>query len=105
MRKFNSVKLFLTLSLGLILILITFLSLSPKPVASEIDTSSAVYPLYTVKSVGNRIGVFYEGSSDPQYYLDRRLDALPESDRNNLKIGIAVYSDEELSRLIEDMDG
>lgn len=63
-------------------------------------------PLYTVKTSGNQIGVYKGKSDSPEYYIEGvRPAGLPELDREMLKVGIEVYTEEDLIKLLQDLDG
>lgn len=62
-------------------------------------------PLYTVKTVGNAVGVFKGESDAAAYYIEGlRADSLPRHDQELLSVGIEVYTEEELIRIIEDLE-
>lgn len=62
-------------------------------------------PLYTVRSVENAVGVFKGGAEEPSYYIEGlRASSLPRHDQELLAIGIEVYTEEELVRVIEDLE-
>lgn len=62
-------------------------------------------PVYTLSEYDGRLAVFKEGDTSPITVLDTDLNSLPEGDRNKLKNGISVYSEDELHSLIEDFSG
>ena len=89
-------------------ILVTMLSVAtllfPASAAQPHSVQSA-QPLYLLRDHGGYIALY-----DPtdnhlirQYEIYTRL--LPQTDVDALQAGIAVYSEEELSRLIEDFGG
>lgn len=67
------------------------------------ETASGV-PMYILKTHGGQVCVFEYGSNDIAEILSVRADDLPEADRAALSSGVAVYSDEELQKRIEDYD-
>ena len=70
---------------------------------SESQTVKA--PLYTLKSVENKVYVYKNGADTPEYQIEEiQTFALPEKDQRLLKIGIEVYSTDALSKLIEDLE-
>lgn len=62
---------------------------------------------YTIKTTEDgKIGVYKGETQEPSILLHEIiLMALPKFDRDLLAHGITVYSDEELYKLIEDLDG
>ncbi|MGI6270567.1 MAG: hypothetical protein ACOYKJ_08570 [Candidatus Howiella sp.] len=61
--------------------------------------------LYTVRSVDNAVGVFKGEAAEPAYYIEGlRADSLPRHDRELLSVGIEVYTEEELIKIIEDLE-
>ena len=115
-------KLFCTLA-AIAVVVVTVITLSSLPQSSphknddeiiasqaeaELDTpapiiqSDAVSPEFVVKEHEGHIAVFYQNEEKPQIVLDTQVKFLPDYDRVQLKSGIAVYSYEELSALIED---
>ena len=73
-------------------------------VAPPIEETADDY--YTIKTTKEgKIGVFYGRATEPKFLLhDILLIALPEFDRRLLEEGITVYSNEDLYKLIEDLD-
>ena len=58
---------------------------------------------YTVKVFGGRMAVYLTAHPDtPQYVTDVEVSTLPSADRIALHRGIAVYSEQELTSLLED---
>ncbi len=87
--------------------------ISSELVSSELDMNSEPIPVadhpssyYIIKSFGGgKIGVFENESENPKFVISEiALMALPVLDRELLKEGITVYSDEDLYALIEDLD-
>jgi len=66
------------------------------------NSSFAKNPMYILKIFDGMLAVFVPGESFPEYLTDIDARTLLESDRQILYSGIAVYSDEELSSLLED---
>ena len=76
--------------------------------AAAIRTQGSVsetVSLYTLREHDGRIGIFESGNKTPLKILDVYTFTLPEADREALKRGIRVYSDEALLSLIEDFTG
>lgn len=60
---------------------------------------------YTIKTTDKGLGVYFGNEPKPRFVLHEiLLSSLPKFDRQLLQEGITVYSDEELYRLIEDLD-
>ena len=95
MKKIIKYIVYIAATLGIIAILAVNL---PKEKGDSVD-------VYTVKDYNGRIGVFVNDSEIPSSTLDVFVNSLPIADRNDLEKGITVYSQQELSRLIEDLDG
>lgn len=67
---------------------------------------TSILPMYIVKEYDGKVSVFRFGENLPFEILEEIVYySLPEYDREQLKKGISVYTDEELQRLIEDFDG
>ena len=82
-------------------------SISPVITSSDSDFSeSASREYYTIKTTeSGNVGVYKGSESKPSIVLHEIvLMALPKLDREKLKDGITVYSNEELYALIEDLD-
>jgi len=78
------------------------IGISTNPPAENL--SSSPLPLYTVKTYGDIIGVFYYGEAVPFRLLDVSANSLPPQDVDTLKVGISLYSDEDLFSIIEDLN-
>lgn len=74
-------------------------------IAANLPKENNKVDRYTVRDYNGRIGVFVNDSEIPSSTLDVFVNSLPVADRNDLEKGITVYSQQELSRLIEDLDG
>ena len=57
---------------------------------------------YVVKSHLGMVSVFMAGESQPIYVTDAPVDALPIADRQLLEDGIFVYTEVELTSILED---
>lgn len=57
---------------------------------------------YIIREYDKRIAVFKENSDSPLYVTEVYVNELPKADKKLLKDGIHVYSEKELTRLIED---
>ncbi len=62
-------------------------------------------PLYIVREYNGRIAIFCRGSSEPFRYLEFNILLLPDFDREQLREGIGLYTDEELWTYIQDVEG
>lgn len=60
--------------------------------------------LYCMKEQGGEIVVFQKGNDQPIKVLETDPSVLPDQDRQMLKQGIYLNSDQELRRLLEDYD-
>ena len=67
----------------------------------EQPNTPAAAPLYTVKDEGGKVAVIKQSDSSEQV-LSIYTHLLPEEDVEALRAGIKVYSEEELSALLED---
>ncbi len=66
-------------------------------------SSESAEPLYSVIEYQGGIGVFRRGSLEPYMKIDLPPQLLSEYDREQLRKGIRIYSDEELKQYIEDL--
>jgi len=57
---------------------------------------------YILKRYGNKIGIYHNTEDTPFQILEVYVDNLPEYDRNELKTGIKIYTEQALSAIIED---
>ena len=48
------------------------------------------------------VAVFLPGRDAPEYITDTPVSSLPAADRAALQTGLPVYTEEELTRLLED---
>lgn len=62
-------------------------------------------PMFIVREHNGRIALFCNGSSRPFRYLDFNISLLPDFDREQLREGIGLYSEEELQTYIQDVEG
>ncbi|MCR4926031.1 MAG: hypothetical protein K5917_07060 [Clostridiales bacterium] len=69
---------------------------------NEISTTEAQSYLYLLKIYDEKIGVFRPNESSPYTIIDTNTDDLPDTDKELLSKGIALYSDSELQKAIED---
>lgn len=60
---------------------------------------------YVLKDYNGNLAVFSPDNDSPIEILDINTSAFPEKDRQSLKKGIKVFSEDELFRLIEDFSG
>ena len=84
--------------------IIFFVSLGEKTNTANLPEVSTPNPLYIVKDNDGIITIYRYDENEPYETTDIRIDSLPEYDRESLKKGIFVYSDEQLGRLMEDFD-
>ena len=90
---------------GFIVICTLGQSIHRQKVANRI---SAIVPDSTsyvceVKEYNGRIGVFKEGSSVPYRVIDYDITLMSDFDREQLREGVIMETDEELRRFIEDI--
>ncbi len=71
---------------------------------SGITSDASGSPLYVLKEYQGHVGVFRYGYTSPSEILDALISDLPAHDREELKSGVYVYSDDELQQRIEDYD-
>ena len=62
-------------------------------------------PLYTVKEHDGKIALYCRGNPQPFRYLEFNISLLPDFDREQLREGISLYTDEELWTYIQDVEG
>lgn len=105
MDKIRSLKLFTAGFVGFTAIILILSIIITSSVSSSADSNNDTPPLYIVKSDENGVGVFTDDDETAKYYLDISPALLPDFDRNLLRAGIKIYSEEELNRLIADLDG
>lgn len=94
--------IFLCLGLSAVLLLCLFL---PSRNTAPQNESLTVSDKYTVREYEGQIAVFSDGSEMPVKVFDTSVSALPQCDREQLKLGITVETPEELQKLIEDFTG
>ncbi|MEE0930308.1 MAG: hypothetical protein UIM53_04860 [Acutalibacteraceae bacterium] len=75
---------------------------------SEIDTPatterSTQYKTYIVREYDGLVAVFEKHKERPVKITDTYVSSLPQGDRDNLRDGIEVNSDEKLRKLLEDL--
>lgn len=90
-------QIYIFLACVLISVLFTGLYFS---LEKEESTSEAKY--WVIKEYEGHPAVFDSLNEKPSEILDINISSLPSSDRILLREGIRVYSENELSRLIED---
>ena len=59
-------------------------------------------PRYILGRHEGMVAVFLPGGTAPEYVTDAPVSCLPERDRALLEAGLPVWSEEELTRLLED---
>ena len=99
-------KLFIAFAVVIIVICIIIYSItSGDNSASSLNTTNAqpTKYLYMVSEYKGKVAVYKYGSKTPLEIYDTYTDSLPESDREYLKQGIEVKSEDELEDLIEDL--
>ena len=107
MKKQKKLTSLLITAIMIMAVVLTLFALRDITSSEETAPQSRIVtaPLYTVKSVGERVCVFKNADENPEYYVDEiSLAALKVHDRELLKVGIDVYSADELSKLIEDFE-
>ncbi len=62
-------------------------------------------PLYIVREHDGKIALFCRGNPQPFRYLEFNISLLPDFDREQLREGIGLYTDEELWTYIQDVEG
>ncbi|MBQ8182189.1 MAG: hypothetical protein IJ010_09510 [Ruminococcus sp.] len=62
-------------------------------------------PLYIVREHNGKIAIFCRGNPQPFRYLEFNISLLPDFDREQLREGIGLYTDEELWTYIQDVEG
>lgn len=94
--------IFLCLGLSAVLLLCIFL---PSRNTATQNESLTVSDKYTVREYEGQIAVFSDDNEMPVKVFDTSVSALPQYDREQLKLGITVETPEELQKLIEDFTG
>ena len=101
-------SLFLSL-VGIFIINLSIYSREPiySVIASEYTESSALQrkPIYIMKESDGKIAIFDADTGNIQKTLDVYIFTLPQRDKEYLKEGILIFSEQELYSLIEDYTG
>lgn len=93
----------LTIS-GFIVICTLGQSLHRQKLASRISVSAPESPpVCEVREYNGRIGLFKADSSVPYRVIDYDISLMPEFDREQLRAGVIMETEEELRRFIEDI--
>lgn len=71
----------------------------------ETPADAAPVPMYTIGAWEGQVAVFERHQSYPKQVYDMPLTGLPYEARQQVLEGIPVYSEEELSILLEDYTG
>ena len=66
------------------------------------EAKAASQPTYILREYQGRLGVFKPGSETPEQVVDLLIELLPAFDRAELRTGVPVADDAELSRALED---
>lgn len=74
-------------------------SLLSRPVEAVAETPE---PKYILSGYDGLVAVFVPGEEKPSFVTETPVSVLPSADREALKVGMPVYSEEELTRLLED---
>ena len=100
-RKSHPVLWVLTASflLAAVILFVLFRFVLPAP------TDTGPVPLYTIKSWEGQVAVFERHQSYPKQVYDMPLSGLPYELRQQVQQGVPVFSEEELSILLEDYTG
>ncbi|MDD4699789.1 MAG: hypothetical protein PHV07_05965 [Oscillospiraceae bacterium] len=101
-------KVIITVSVCFILVLsIIIIAINYNKTAEKISRSGAIVSqtaLYIVKDSNGKIAIYKYGEQNPVQVLeDPYIDNLPEIDQQRLSEGIDVFTEDELSTLIEDL--
>lgn len=113
MNKKNKLILLVIMVLATIIIVSLLLNVSSRKenyapnqnFDSSYNSSTSLLPLYILKEHNGNVAVFKYGQTRPIEIIDEIVFiSLPEYDRQQLINGIFVYSEEELHRLIEDLE-
>lgn len=80
---------------------INLLSHSEKTVTTE-NISEHEKATYTIRDYNGRIALFVRNNENPETVYDIFTDSLPEKDKENLRKGITVETEDEAKSLIED---
>ena len=59
-------------------------------------------PKYLLRRYDGMVAVFLPDSAEPEYVTDAPVSMLPAADRAAIETGLPVYSEEELTRFLED---
>ena len=85
--------------LAAVVLFILFRFVLPAP------TEAAPVPLYTIGVWEGQVAVFERGQSYPKQVYDMPVTGLPHELRRQVLDGVPVYSEEQLSVLLEDYTG
>ena len=66
--------------------------------------SQTPVPVYVLKEYQGKVSVYKYNHEEPYAVTDIVVDTLPPYDQETLIKGINVYSEEQLTRLLEDFD-
>ena len=77
-------------------------------VVVPVEEQAAVQPespqwRYLVKAFGGQVAVYEQGQpASPKYVTGIQVQSLPKVDREKLEQGIPIYTDPELTKILED---
>ncbi|MGN0653784.1 MAG: BofC C-terminal domain-containing protein [Oscillospiraceae bacterium] len=88
--------------LSLSVMTVTIAANNKKPEAKTISAETYRSEIYILREYNGKLAVFNGDDDVPSEIFDVYINSFGEVDRNALYKGITAYSEEELSRLIED---
>lgn len=92
------------LCIGLLAVILLCIYLPTESISTQ-NEELPVSDKYTLREYEGQVAVFSEGSELPVKVFDTSVSALPQCDREQLKLGITVETPEELQKIIEDFTG
>ncbi|MGI5856929.1 MAG: hypothetical protein ACOX64_10775 [Candidatus Merdivicinus sp.] len=66
------------------------------------EAKAASQPAYILREYQGRLGVFTPGSETPEQVVDLLIELLPAYDQAELRSGVPIADDADLSRALED---
>lgn len=85
------------------LIMMSVLISAQKNETVSISDNACIDMAFIIREYDGCLAVFRGEAEKPYYILDTKIEYLNEYDRELVRRGIAVYSETELRRLIEDL--
>ncbi|MDO5558279.1 MAG: hypothetical protein Q4F95_01640 [Oscillospiraceae bacterium] len=90
-------------ALSAAVLIITLLICSGNSECIDITDKASINLAFILREYDGCLAVYRGDAEKPYYVLDTKTEYLNEYDREQVRRGIAVYSETELRRLIEDL--